>query len=434
MPDAPFDHHSPLYADTWPDLTTRMREACPVTRTEAWGGYYAVTTYDEVRRVLGDDGTFSSRRQIPGVTEPGCPAGIVIPPSPEESVPIEYDPPENRPYRKLIDPFFSPKASRAWGPFVQRVVTECIDGFIASGRGDFILDIANPVPAILTCAMVGLPTEDWRPYAEPLHAIVYEPPGTPDFERVVEQMQTMLAKVMGTVAERRAEPRDDLITWLTQAVVNGAPLDDDEIRSMLLLLLSGGVDTTTSLMGNAIHWLGRNPEKRDWLRADLSRIPQAREEFLRYFTPTQGLARTTTVASDIAGCAHASGRSGVHVAFAAANRDPCRVLAGRRGTGPVSNRHVAFGLGVHRCIGSHIARIEFDIVLREVLTRCRTTSSTKRTPSWVRHDRHRQRLGDHAHLVHARPAVGRFDAGLQRWTTCRCTWTRAAARGTHCAR
>jgi len=367
-PEIVFDHHTPEYADHWPELSRRIRSQCPVAHTPAWGGFYVVTTYEQMREVILDDERFSSRRTVEGV-DPSCPIGITIPPAPIGTIPIDLDPPDHRPYRHLLDPDFSPRAAEGWRPFVVDAVTACIDEIVEAGRGDIVYDLANPIPALLTCRIMGLPLEDWQYYAEPMHESVYTPPGTPEAEAVHGKVEVMFGKLMEAVADRRKEPRDDLITKLVQAEVEGAPIGDDVMLQMLFLVLVGGVDTTTSLIANGLRWLSQHPDVRDRLQEDPELLPTAREEMLRYFTPTQGLARTVTRDTELAGVPLKVGDR-VFMSFAAANRDPAQFTEPDEvQVDRMPNRHASFGLGVHRCLGSHIARLEFDVVLSEILRR-----------------------------------------------------------------
>jgi cytochrome P450 len=367
-PEVEFDHHSRTYADTWPELTAELRSKCPVTHTSAWDGFYVVTSYEHLGQVIRDDATFSSQRSVPGV-DPETMIGITIPPTANGSVPIDLDPPHQKPYRRLLDPLFSPKASAKWEPFLRDAVTACIDTFVESGRGDIVLDLANPIPALLTCKLMGLPLEDWHVYADPMHEAVYTPPGTPEHAVVMEKIQTAMGKIYEAVVARRSEPQDDLITLLVQAEIDGAPIPDSIIMEILFLVLVGGVDTTTSLIANALRWLAQHPQERERLRNDPSLMDTAREEMLRYFTPTQGLARTCTRDTEVAGVPLTLGDR-VFMSFAAANRDPAafpqpdEMVLDR-----TPNAHTTFGLGVHRCLGSNIARVEFDVVVSEVLRR-----------------------------------------------------------------
>jgi cytochrome P450 len=367
-PEVEFDHHSLEYANAWPEITRDMRSKCPVSHSSAWEGFYAVTSFEALADVIRDDATFSSARSVPGV-DPGRAIGIMIPPTPVGTVPIDLDPPHNRPYRRLLDPLFSPKASAAWEPFIRESVTACIDTFIEAGQGDLVLDVANPVPGLLTCKLMGLPLADWRYYAEPMHEVVYTLPDTPEMDAVQAKVLVMFGKIFEAVEARRTDPQDDLISRLLAAEIDGAPIPDNILIEILFLVLIGGVDTTTSLIANALRWLADHPDERDRLREDPSLMPKAREEMLRYFTPTQGLARTVTRDTDVAGVPMTVGDR-IFMSFAAANRDPAvfpdpdALLLER-----TPNTHTSFGLGVHRCLGSNIARLEFDIVVQEVLRR-----------------------------------------------------------------
>jgi cytochrome P450 len=172
-----------------------------------------------------------------------------------------------------------------------------------------------------------------------------------------------------TVVERRAEPRNDLISVLATAEVAGEQLPVERILEICNLLLAGGTDTTTGMLANIMIWLARHPEQRAWLAADPARVGPAIEEFLRYFTPTQALARTVTKDVEIGGQQlHRGDR--VLLSFAAANfdpevfEDPDEVKLDR-----FPNRHQAFGLGIHRCLGSNLARMDIDVMLTEILRR-----------------------------------------------------------------
>jgi cytochrome P450 len=202
-----------------------------------------------------------------------------------------------------------------------------------------------------------------------MHEAVYTPPGTPEAEIVNQKTMVMFGKIAEALAARRAHPQDDLITRLVQAEVNGAPMTDQVIMAMLALVLVGGVDTTTSVIANGLRWLAQHPDERERLRQDPELLPYAREEMLRYFTPTQGLARTVTCDAEVAGVPLSLGDR-VFMSFAAANRDPStferpdEMILDRK-----PNPHTTFGLGVHRCLGSNIARVELDVVFSEVLRR-----------------------------------------------------------------
>ena len=367
VPTVAFDHNSAEYAARWREMYADMRGRCPVARSSAHGGFYVLTRYADVARAVKDDDTFSSVHE----TTPGSPyGGIIIPPTPNVSIPIEMDPPEFTPLRKLLNPRFAPGQATKWESFTRDVATAMIDSVIEKGEIDLVEDLASPVPAIFTSALMGLPLADWRMYADVAHAIVYTPPTDPSFEGVAVNMIEMVMRAIAVSYERRAEPKDDLLTDFVQfEYPDGTKLDDEQIGQVCTLIIGGGDDTTTGLVANALVWLAENPEQRDWLREDLSRLQGACEEFLRYFTPTQGLARTVRKPVEIGGHQLEPGDR-LWLSFASANLDPeefeepDRVILDR-----TPNRHQAFGLGLHRCLGSNFTRMEFRVMLEEVLTR-----------------------------------------------------------------
>jgi cytochrome P450 len=361
-----FDHHSPEYAGNWRDMYAQLRQRCPVAHTDTYGGFTVLTRYADVETAVKDDATFASKHVI----EAGSPyGGIIIPPSPMVSTPIEMDPPEYTPYRKALNPWFSPARSNSYEPFLRSVTTALIDDVIERGAADLVHELASPVPALLTARLLGVPLSDWRLYSDAAHSIVFNAPGTPGFDEAVTKNMAVLERCMITVAERRKEPRDDLISVFVGMDVDGEKLSDERIVEMCNLIIAGGNDTTTSLLANAFAWLSDHPIERAWLAEDPGRIPGACEEFLRFYSPTQALSRTVTASTEIGGCPLAPGER-VLLSFASANQDPDvfdrpdEIVLDRW-----PNKHQAFGLGLHRCLGSNLTRVEFRVVLEEVLAR-----------------------------------------------------------------
>jgi cytochrome P450 len=361
-----FDHHSPEHARSWRDIYAELRQRCPVAQTDTYGGFTVLTRYADVELAVKDDATFASKH----VMVAGSPyGGIIIPPSPMVSTPIEMDPPEYTPYRKALNPWFSPARSKSYEPFLRSVTTALIDEVIERGAADLVHELASPVPALLTAKLLGVPLSDWRLYSDAAHSIVFNAPGTPGFEEAVKKNVAVLERCMITVAGRRKQPQDDLISVFVSMDVDGEKLSDERIGEMCNLVIAGGNDTTTSLLANAFAWLSEHPDERAWLAADVSRIPAACEEFLRFYSPTQALSRTVTHSTTIGGCPLEAGDR-VLLSFAAANQDPDvfdrpdEIVLDRW-----PNKHQAFGLGLHRCLGSNLTRVEFRVVLEEVLGR-----------------------------------------------------------------
>jgi cytochrome P450 len=250
------------------------------------------------------------------------------------------------------------------------VTAACLDRVTPTGRADLVDALTNPVPAIVTMSILGIPLADFERFAQPIHLMVCSPPGTPDAARAVTAVSEMMGLIARLVGQRRVEPADDLISVLATATDDdGALLPLDHVNAACGLVIAGGVDTTTALVSHALHWLYRNPAERDRLVADPALIPAAVEEFLRVLAPVQFMSRTATRDVELGGQHIAAGER-VMLAFAAANRDPAvfdcptEVRLDR-----TPNRHVAFGSGIHRCVGAHLAKIQAVVMLEEVLRR-----------------------------------------------------------------
>jgi cytochrome P450 len=366
-----FDHHSKEHArKVTADPTafySDLHRNHPIAWSDKHGGFWIISRYQDVRRVSEDDDTFSSRHDLPhnGVAY----TGITVPGNTVRSTPIEMDPPEFFDYRRMLNRQFAPAAVEALRPKVVEFTTWCIDRCIEQGRMDLVLDLASPVPAMMTLHVLGIPVEHWREYAEPSHAQVYTPPDSPDWQTVHEGMARMRATMAEVIEARKRQPRNDLISYVINFQIDGKPIPDYRLIEICGLIIAGGVDTTTSLLANAFEYLERNPDERRLLTNDLSLIPGACEEFLRYYCPVQTLGRTATRDVEIDGWRIREGER-VLICWAAANHDadafehPEKIILDR-----FPNRHTAFGLGIHRCLGSNFARAQFAVVLEEVLKR-----------------------------------------------------------------
>jgi cytochrome P450 len=362
------DHHSAAYRESWPEIYDGIRQSkCPVAHSAHHGGFYLVSKYEDVATVARDDDTYSSAHDMDPAD--GYRLGVVIPPTPVHSGPIETDPPRLRDLREVMMKPLSPQAAKKWEPWLRDLTNHFIDRFIERGEGDLVVELGNPVPAIFTMQFLGLPLEEWERYAMPMHQVVYASPGTKELENAYMGIFGFLQGLQTALAERRDAPQNDFISEIVTASPQGAPLDDQEALSMAFLVVAGGVDTTTGLLASALDWLDTHPEERDRLARSPELIPRATEEFLRYITPVQGNARTVTGPCEIAGQALDQGDR-VLLSWAAANRDPeafddpHEVKLDRH-----PNRHQAFGVGMHRCAGSNIARVMFAVMLEEVLRR-----------------------------------------------------------------
>lgn len=365
-----FDHHSPEYRERWAQMYAGMRSECPVAFSPHYGGFWIPTRYDDICHVSKDDDTFASDYDPKG--ERRGYQGTNIPRVSDHRVfPMEADPPEYLPYRRALLPLFNPAVAASLEPFVTELCTEFIDRVIDQGAMDFVTDFANPVPAITLMRFLGLPIEQWKEYATPMHEIVYGEPGSEINARARVGFAWINEQCRLAVIDRRQHPRDDLITALSQMEVDGGLMTPERLGEILLLVIGGGTDTATNLFANTIEWLEDKPDVRRRLVDDEEYLKTAVEEFLRYFSPLQTNARTVTRDVELGG-QRLRERDRLLLSWAAANRDPEAfqdpddMVLDR-----FPNRHIAFGVGIHRCIGSHIARVEIRIMLREVLRRIR---------------------------------------------------------------
>ena len=364
-----FDHHSKEYREHGMEIAAEARSKCPVAWSEHHGGYWFVTGLDEASAFQKRPDLFSAYHEL------GNPdtiyKGIAIPfvDTAHSAGFLEMDPPDQLAYRRILNPLLSPSAVVEWEPLVREFTNACIDDFIEEGRGDFVEQVVNVVPAVLTMATVGMPLKDWVVFNEPTHAMVYTPPDSPDRPRVDELVVQMVMHLFEYTQRSREKPRPGILKTLIEAEINGEPLSDMAIMSTLMLVIGGGFDTTTALTSQTWRWLAENPEGKARLIADPELWTTATEEFLRFFSPSQGTARSVTQDCEIAGYSFHRGDRAL-LSFSMPNRDPKyfedpdTIKLDR-----FPNRHAAFGLGNHRCIGSNLARMQFKAIMQESLKR-----------------------------------------------------------------
>ncbi|MEO3760176.1 cytochrome P450 [Mycobacterium sp. B14F4] len=364
-----FDRHTPEYRERFEQITAELHGKCPIAWSDTYGGHWVASSSHAVfelarcPHISNDHDINDERRGYQGIAIP------------HKSIPLrggmlEMDPPEHRWYRSMLNPFLSPAAVKRWEPFIYEVVRASLDEKIEQGRIDFVDDLANITPAVLTLAMLGIPLRDWRLYSEPTHALVYTPEDSPEAPRVAEANMRMAMDLMAHVNEIREHPRHGIINSLVNMRINGEPPPEMDILGMLTLLIGGGFDTTTALTAHALEWLGEHPDERQRLTDERETLlDSATEEFLRFYTPAPGDGRTFSEDCEFEGIHFREGDR-LYISYAMANRDPAvfdkpnEIVLDRKG-----NRHFGFGLGIHRCIGSNVGRVVFKAMLTAVLDR-----------------------------------------------------------------
>jgi len=365
-----FDRHSSDYRLQFQKITEEMHATCPVAWSDTYNGHWVAAGSKEVFE-LARCPHVSNHHDLTGETPYG---GIAIPKAKRVAGVrggiLEMDDPEHRTYRNVLNPYMSPAAVKRWEPFVDEIVRACLDEKIESGSIDFVDDLANIVPAVLTLAMMGIDLKKWSLYSEPTHASVYTPEDSPEMDRVIEMRREMGLDLVATMVDIRENPRPGLVNALLELEIDGEPAPDLEILGNLGLLIGGGFDTTTALTAHALEWLSENPAQRDTLsRQRDTLLDPATEEFLRFFTPAAGDGRTFSSDVEIEGTQFGEGER-LWISWAMANRDPevfhdpNELIIDRKG-----NRHFSFGIGVHRCVGSNVARTVFKSMLTAVLDR-----------------------------------------------------------------
>jgi cytochrome P450 len=364
-----FDHHTVDYQEHTREIYADLRQRCPVAWSERYGGYWVVSSYERVWEALRDHDTFSSGKwTAPDGTWRG---GDVIPDTPSPPLlPLDTDPPEWNGLRRILNPWLAPKQVDDRQPLFDQYATELMDGVIEKGQFDLILDFANPMPAMATLNLVGIGLEEWHRWAEPHHAVQYAAMGTPEFDAAMSGLQWQRDQLAEMIESRRHSPRDDLLTAVARAEIEGRPLSADDGAALVLTVIGGGVDTTTSVVANVAMYLCRHKDRRSWLIDDIDgRLPNAIEEFLRVFPPVPAVARTVKKDASLGGQQMCPPERAL-LSVTAANHDASEFEAADEiQLDRSTNRHVTFGIGIHRCVGSNAARAMVRTMLTHLLRR-----------------------------------------------------------------
>lgn len=363
-------------SDPYPTLA-RMRQSAPVSVLHSDGGLrlWIIPRYVDVRAALFDRRFAQDVRRAQALADSRV-EGVNL--GTEITHMLSSDPPDHTRLRRVVQAAFSRKRVEAMRPMVERITLELLDGLDAAAAHhttrtttatvDLVRDFAFPLPILVVCELLGFPPEDRDLYRKWSTAIVTQEGDHAAFRRAVQEMGSYVL----AIADRRIRRNDrpaDLLTDLLAARERGE-LTDDEIVGMVALLLIGGHETTVNLLGTSCLALLRDPGQAAWLRADLTRIPRAVEEFLRYDSPIcMATTRFTTEPVDVGGVEIPQDEF-VLLSLGAANRDPARfqdpdrLILDRRDAG-----HLAFGGGIHRCLGALLGKLETEIALTALLAR-----------------------------------------------------------------
>jgi cytochrome P450 len=321
-----------------------------------------VTNYEQGRAVLADS---AASKVIPPAHADSVGGGDVEG-GPFANNMLRHDPPDHTRLRKAVQPAFSPGRVTRLRTRIQQTCGELIDGFVSKGNAELIADFAFPLPMIVICDLLGLPKSQRAELIE-ITEVFFAEDTEDDLEQRNRDASTDLLTFAGDlIVRKRREPQTDLVTDLVSAE---DPLSDEEMTSTIILLLVAGFLTTVNLISNATFAMLQQPEQLSDLRADPTLVPAAVEEFLRYRAPFRPMMIFAKQELEIGGQIIAAGDS-VTVLLDAVNHDPARFEApGVLRLDRKPNSHLAFGHGIHRCVGAPLARAEADIAVRTLLTR-----------------------------------------------------------------
>lgn len=352
-----FDPYAPAVQDDPFPIYEVMRTEHPCYR-DPEGRFFAISRDHDVREALRDHETYSNA------------GGIILGQETEGAPPsmVTMDPPEHTRLRGLVNKAFTPRRVAQLEDRLRASIDEFIDAFAGKRNVDLVPAFADLVPVRAISDIIGVPTEEREQFREWADRMIGEP-GT---ERGTQAMMECFEYFTGALDERRREPRDDLMTAMVEAEIDGEQLGAEEQIGMVLLLFFAGIETTVFHMTNIAYELGVHPDVQQWLREDFSLIPDAMEEILRFDAPVQGDIRTLRRDVELHGETMREGDV-VLVLMGSANRDPDvyehpdELDITRR-----PNPHLTFAAGVHFCLGAPLVRLEQRVAVEQLLSRMPT--------------------------------------------------------------
>jgi cytochrome P450 len=359
-----WDHADPAYNQNAPQIWDQLRGTCPVAHTDRYGGAWLPVSHADVSAVARDTDHFSSEGAVLANKPPRdqwistAPIG--------GAPPITSDPPFHADARRLLLPAFSPQVVAEWEPEIRRLCNELIDNMGDGDTVDAAVQYAQNIPVYVIARMLGLPLEDSDYFRETVHMVLEEIGA--EFGERQGAFEKLDAYLTMHVQDHIDNPKDDLIGFLLNAKIYDQPLSPEHVVGTIILLMVAGIDTTWSSIGSSIWHLAQHPSDLHRMVNEPELLPTAIEELLRMYAPVT-MARIVSQDAEIGGCPVKAGDS-VLLPFPAANRDPevfpdaDKVIIDRE-----ENRHVAFGLGIHRCLGSNLARLELRIAVEVFIQR-----------------------------------------------------------------
>ncbi len=351
-----FDHLSQDLAATLPQTMASMRRLCPVAHSEEHGGFWVVSTYEEALEVAQNWKVFSSAHGL----------GISSAPTVVRNLPVQADPPEQRIFKRLINPFFTPAAVAPWEQPTRDLVNRLIDAFVENGSCEFMDDFARPLPSLAFFELaINAPAED-------LEKVAYlaSKSSTPDDPAARECWLGLYDWIRDFTRRRRAEPpRGDVVDAVVHAEIDGRPITEEEVIGTVQLLILGGLETTAGALGLMFDRFCAQPEIPALLRERPELIPNAIQELLRLESSFVAVGRTAMEDVELGGQRIKAGDK-VLIHWASANRDSGEFEnADSFDHARERNRHLGFGAGPHRCAGSNLARLNLRVALEELLRR-----------------------------------------------------------------
>lgn len=350
-----FDFHGPALDDVF-DTYKTLREQCPVGRSSKHGGFWYLTKSEDIFTAEQDPDTYSV---APSMMLPSFGTDVPL-------IPIDIDPPEHTDYRKLLLPLFTPKATARLEDGMHQTAKDLAVEVAAQDVVDVSAGFARPMPTIIFSRLAGFPEKDWPKFDQWVDDIIYE--RTVDPERARRASQDVMDYFDELLKERAGNTdTSDLVGHLLNVEMAGRKLTHDELISYCYLLFLAGLDTTAWAIRSSLWFLAQHPKEQAALRENPDMIPTAAEEFLRTLSPVQGMARTCKADVEVGGEQIKAGER-VVLMFGAGNRDPevyddpDEIIIDRE-----NNRHLAFGGGIHRCLGSNLGRRELIVALEEFL-------------------------------------------------------------------